>query len=162
MHPKSCIRWGTWLLFRHIEKETMTKQSVSDDLLWAHEVMEVYKNQGSLPGSRSWSSTSAQKMFEWCQDEKFYLKFVGDLVPKATAIITKAGLGDVSDAVLEIDAKTIGDLKIALSRAVEASQEKGKPVSEVEQMKDLVATSVSEPDLVDILGGEAPSIEDLF
>lgn len=131
----------------------MTKQSVADDLLWAHEVMEVYKGQGSLPGSRSWSSPGCQKMFEWCQDEKFYLKFIGDLVPKATAIITKAGLGDVSDAALEIDAKTIGDLKIVLSRAVGACHEGKKPTSEVDLMKDLVATSVSEPEL---------SIQDLF
>jgi hypothetical protein len=135
----------------------MAKQSVADDLLWAHEVMEVYKGQGSLPGSRDWSSPGCQKMFEWCQDDKFYLKFIGDLVPKATAIIAKAGLGDVSDAALEIDAKTIGDLKQVLQRAVEASGENAKPASEVEQMKDLVATSMSEPDLVEI-----PSIQDLF
>ena len=130
----------------------MTKQSVSDDLLWANEVMEVYKNQGSLPGSRAWSSTSAAKMFEGCQDDKFYLKFVGDLVPKATAIITKVGLGDASDAVLEIDAKTIGDLKIALAAAVAASQKGKEPTSEVEQMRELV-TEKSQP---------APCLQDLF
>lgn len=118
--------------------------SNSFDLHWAHDVQEVYENLGSLPGSRAWSSPSAQHLFEWVkEDEKNKMKFISDLTGKAAAILAKNDLSNTADEVLVIDAKTIVDLKQALLVAVRASQKDRKPGPESAEL---------EATLEDILG----------
>lgn len=54
-------------------------------------------------------------------------KFLTTMVPKATDILAKHGITDVTDAVVAIDTKTIADLSIVLHSALQASQQEQEP-----------------------------------
>ena len=105
----------------------MAKKQKADELVWANEVMEVYRNLGTMPGNRDWSSPSASHLFDWSQREENETKFLTTMVPKATDILAKHGITDVTDAVVAIDTKTIADLSICLHHAIAASQEQQEP-----------------------------------
>lgn len=105
----------------------MAKRSKAHELIWANEVMEVYQNLGTLPESRDWSSPSASHLFDWARLDENETKFLTTMVPKATDLLAKLSPEDVTEAVLEIDTKTIKELKRHLAVAVEASQEEPKP-----------------------------------
>lgn len=105
----------------------MARKSKKNDLLWAEEVMEVYQNLGSLPGSRNWSSPSAKHLFDWAREVENETKFLTTMTPKALDLLNKLRPDDVSEAVLEIDTKTIQELKRHLAVAVESSQTEPKP-----------------------------------
>lgn len=146
----------------------MTKRMIkgtSDELLWANEVMEVYKNLGSLPGSRNWSSSSASHLYDWVvgEDRKHEEKFLTTIISKATDILTKNSQEDIADAVKEIDLKTITELQLSLATALQASKEgpyvetepEPEPESEfealvVKSINDKVATYCSENDDTDL------------
>jgi len=105
----------------------MAKKPKADELVWANEVMEVYRNLGSLAGSRDWTSPSASHLFDWAMREENETKFLTTMVPKATDILAKHGITDVTDAVVAIDTKTIADLSIVLHSALQASQQEQEP-----------------------------------
>jgi len=125
----------------------MTKRTkkTADDLLWAQEVMEVYKNLGSMPGKREWSSPSVSHFYDWVvqNDRQNESKFLIDLVPKATALLAKHGLSDVADAVLEIDTKTVKELQRCLRDALGDSADgpyvETEPEPEQESMFETLA-----------------------
>ncbi len=94
------------------------------DLVWANEMLEVWQNRGIDSIDCHWSSPSAEEMARWVRsDDKNETKFIADLVPKATAILARHGVGDVADAVTEIDVKTIRDLQGLLTDALKKSKD---------------------------------------
>jgi hypothetical protein len=99
----------------------VAKKTKVNELVWANEVMEVYLNLGSLPNSRDWSSPSAKHLYEWACGVDNQTKFIADLVPKATALLAKLSPEDVTEAVIKLDMKTIGELQRHLEVAVAAS-----------------------------------------
>ena len=101
------------------------------ELIWANEVMEVYQNLGTLPGSRNWSSPSARHLFDWVSLEENKTKFLTTMVPKATDIISKYGDRDVTEEVVKIDKKTLTELHTCLATALEEAQEGKRPEPEV-------------------------------
>lgn len=100
----------------------MTTPKVSKSLLWATEMLKVYENLGKLADPTVLTTASAMEVHRWIdEDEKNKMKFITDTVPKAAAIIEKNAPKDVSDAIREIDVKTIGELQKCLSSAVQAA-----------------------------------------
>ena len=100
------------------------KSKISEDLIWAKEVMLVYKNLGKLADPEVLNTSSMMEIHKWIdEDEKNKFKFITDTAPKAAAIIEKNAPKDVSDAVRDIDVKTIAELQRCLSSAVKASTE---------------------------------------
>lgn len=94
------------------------------DLIWANEMLEVWQNRGIDSIDCQWSTPSAEAMARWIRaDDKNETKFIADLVPKATGILAKHGMGDVADAVMEIDVKTIRDLQGLLTDALKKSKD---------------------------------------
>lgn len=94
------------------------KKKQTDDLVWANEVMEVYRNLGSLPGSRILDTPSAAHLLVWAQRSENETKFIADLVPKATAILSKYGVTEIDDATRLIDSKTVKELRKHLNDAL--------------------------------------------
>ena len=119
----------------------MAKKNTTQDLLWAEEVMDVYRALGSLPGSRTLATPSANHLLAWAQRAENETKFLADLVPKATAILAKHKPVELSEAAAEIDRKTIAELKICLQEALadaESGVDKQSPKAEaVEQTTTL-------------------------
>lgn len=105
----------------------MPRKSKAAELIWANEVMEVYRNLGTMPNSRDWSTPSASHLFDWVGLEENKGKFLSMMVPKASDLLAKLSPEDVTEAVLEIDQKTLKELKRHLHLAIEASQEEKKP-----------------------------------
>lgn len=105
----------------------MAKKVKADELVWANEVMEVYRNLGTMPDGREWSSTSVSHLFDWAMREDNETKFLTTMVPKATDILAKHGITDVTDAVVAIDTKTIKDLSLILHSALAESQKQQEP-----------------------------------
>jgi len=100
----------------------MSKKS-PPEILYAQDVIEVYKNLGSLPGSRNWSSPSASHLFDWVRQDGNEVKFLSVMVQKAADLLAKHGQTDTLDAIRAIDTKTISELRACLSTALQASQE---------------------------------------
>ncbi len=99
-----------------------TTPKISQSLLWATEMLLVYQNLGKLADPTILKTASAREVHRWIgEDEKNKLKFITDTVPKAAAIIEKNAPKDVSDAIREIDVKTITELQKCLSSAVQAA-----------------------------------------
>ena len=117
----------------------MARKTNADELIWAKEVLEVYQNLGSMPNSRDWSSVSARHLFDWASCPENEGKFLTTMVPKATDLKSKLSPEDVTEAVLNIDTKTIQELQRHLQLAIEASAKPPKPRE-------------AEPTLDDILG----------
>lgn len=129
-------------------------QKKQSELAWAHKVMEVFENLGTEVYDQKWSTSNAKYLATWMrEDAKNEDKFLTAMVPKATDILAKHGLVDAADAVLEIDAKTIRDLKILLVASVSDSQDI-EVTGEPSHLPGYKPTAVEvEPDL---------PIEDLF
>ena len=152
------------------------------DLIWASEIMEVFQNLGVDVINQQWSTKSAKYIHTWVREhEKNEEKFLVTMVPKATDILAKHGLADAADAVLEIDAKTVRDLKLLLADAVSASQVDISPIAimnatTIAAMGEGIVTShvlQSQPDVTEPVNNcfdiehdtelePEPSIEDLF
>ena len=107
---------------------------VARELIYANEVMEVYENLGSLPGSRDWSSTSARHLFQWVteDDRSNEDKFLTTVVPKAADTIAKHGVVDIDERAVIIDRKTIADLRACLETALLESRGDAPAVVEAE------------------------------
>ena len=101
----------------------MTTPKIRKDLLWANEIVTVYKEYGSDPPNPEILTTpSMMRLHRWInEDAKNEMKFLADMAPKAAAIIEKNAPKDVSDAIREIDVKTIGELQKCLSSAIQAA-----------------------------------------
>lgn len=94
------------------------------DLLWANEILDVHAEYGNEINPGILTTSSARRLHRWINaDDKNEMKFIADMVPKAAAIIEKNAPKDVSDAVRDIDVKTIAELQRCLSTAVKASTE---------------------------------------
>ncbi len=125
----------------------MAKKAKADELVWANEVMEVYRNLGTMAGSRNWSSTSVSHLFDWAMREDNETKFLTTMVPKATDILAKHGITDVTDAVVAIDTKTIADLSIVLHSALQEANKEQEPgprqvIPETEPTPDLTLEDI--------------------
>ncbi len=102
----------------------MSKPKISKDLLWANEILDVHAEYGNEINPEVLTTSSARRLHRWInEDEKNEMKFIADMVPKAAAIIEKNGPKDVSDAVHEIDTKTIAELQRRLTVALQAAKD---------------------------------------
>lgn len=100
----------------------MSEPKISGDLLWAREIILVYRNLGKLADPTVLTTSSAMEVHKWVgEEDKNKMKFIADIAPKAAAIIEKNAPKDVSDAVHDIDMKTISELQRHLSVAVQAA-----------------------------------------
>jgi hypothetical protein len=125
------------------------------ELIWANEVMEVYQNRGTEVYDCVWSTPSAKSLMTWTREEaKNEEKFLTAMVPKATDILSKSTVEDVTDAVLAIDTKTIMDLKLLLNDAL-------KDCSTTEQKK-VQALPVEVAKLEPEPKSKSPTLEDLL
>jgi hypothetical protein len=105
-----------------MDKRTMSELKVSKDLIWANEILDVHVEYGNEINPEVLTTSSARRLHRWINaDEKNEMKFIADMVPKAAAIIEKNAPKDVSDAVHDIDMKTISELQRHLTVAVRAS-----------------------------------------
>lgn len=95
----------------------------AEELIWASEVMEVYRNLGTPVEDQRWSSPSSRYLHTWLREsEKNETAFLKDLVPKATGILEKYGVADIDDEVVLMDSKTVKDLQTLLRDALVASK----------------------------------------
>lgn len=100
----------------------MSESKISKDLIWANEILTVYQELGKEPNPEILTTSSMMRLHKWIkEDEKNEMKFIADIAPKAGAIIEKNAPKDVSDAVHEIDMKTISELQRHLTVAVQAA-----------------------------------------
>lgn len=103
------------------------------DLVWADEVMEVYRCLNSDSDTTDLSH-SAKYMLDMVRRDDNAVKFLSDTVPKATALLAKLRPAELDNAAKDIDRKTIAELQKVLKHAV----------------RDCEAES--DPDLLELLG----------
>lgn len=99
-----------------------SEEEFSDDLVWAREVLLVYRNMGKVAGRRALGSSSAKALHEWASNPENMKDFYNNIVPKATAVISKYQSEDVSE-VLKAEASSVADLQGRLRKALEAAKE---------------------------------------
>ncbi len=100
--------------------------SVRGDLVWADEVMEVYKCLHDDSDTSELSHT-AKYMLDMVRRDDNAVKFLSDTVPKATALLAKLRPADAENAAKDIDRKTIAELQKVLTRAVRDSEAENDP-----------------------------------
>jgi 2-polyprenyl-3-methyl-5-hydroxy-6-metoxy-1,4-benzoquinol methylase len=92
-----------------------------DDLVWANEVLKVYRNLGARGTVRRLGSRSARHLHEWASNSENAEKFLGGMVPKATEIIAKHSRPEESLDLLVAEKRSILELKALLAEAVAKS-----------------------------------------
>jgi hypothetical protein len=101
--------------------EVNENDEIYDDLVWAREVLTVYKYQGRRMNGRKFSS-SCKSLHEWSENPENKDKFLSQMVPKATDILAKNRKNDDPDAVLESEKRSISELQGILKEAIEESE----------------------------------------
>jgi len=140
----------------------------SAELQFANEVLEVYQNLGTPVMDQQWSTPSAKYLHTWLREsQKNEEKFFTTMLKSATDLVAKHGLVDVADAVLEIDAKTILELKKCLHKALLEAEGDAKPrplpkETELDHMKHLLEEPRVNMEELDTELEPEPTLEDLF
>jgi len=94
----------------------------SDDLVWANEVLKVYRNLGARGTTRRLGSRSARHLHEWASNPENAEKFLSGMVPKATDILAKHQRPEESVDLIAAEKRSIGELKQVLMQALTESQ----------------------------------------
>ncbi len=102
-----------------------TENTTPSDLIWAEDVLTVYRNLGKIITTKSLEgSSSAKALHDWVNaDAKNETTFLTSMVQKATEIKQKYSGKEIDDKVVEPERKTILDLKFRLAEAVDESKE---------------------------------------
>ncbi len=93
----------------------MSDDKKQNDLKWGLEVLEVYNALGKLPGSRHFSTPSAEYLFNHVTMTGDLDKFITQTVPKAAEMVVKHRAPVLDEQVIEIDRKSIADLQSRLA-----------------------------------------------
>jgi len=97
----------------------MVTKKQSGDLIWATEVLEVYKALGTDVTELSTPSATFQLRFVRLPENTG--KFLTQTSQKASEILTKYGITEAAEAAQKIDLKTVAVLQEHLAAAVNAS-----------------------------------------
>ncbi len=90
-----------------------------DDLVWANEVLKVYRNLGARGTVRRLGSRSARHLHEWASNPENAEKFLGGMVPKATDILAKHSRPEESVELAVAEKRSISELKAILAEALD-------------------------------------------
>lgn len=99
------------------------EKEITDDLVWAKEVLAVYKNLGKNAGRRALGSSSAKVLKDWAENSENQEKFLSQMLPKATDILQKARGKEDVDEVTRSEQKSIAELKSLLRLSLVESEE---------------------------------------
>lgn len=98
-----------------------TKLSNQDvDLVWALDVLEVYRLGGKSPSNDA--SASVKDLYEWSLNPENKDKLMITMVPKATDIVAKHRSKETPDVIVQIENRGIAELQTFLKAAIEESQ----------------------------------------
>lgn len=89
-----------------------------DDLVWANEVLKVYRNLGARGTVRRLGSRSARHLHEWASNPENAEKFLGGMVPKATDILAKHARPEESLDLVIAEKRSVAELKAVLAEAL--------------------------------------------
>jgi len=92
-----------------------------DDLVWAREVLKVYRNLGQRGTARRLGSKSARYLHDWASNPENMEKFVSAMVPKATDIMAKNQKPEDSPELVVAEKRSILELKALLAEALSQS-----------------------------------------
>lgn len=104
-------------------KKTNEEKEPSD-LQWASDVMIAYRNLGKIITTKTLEgSSSAKFLWDWASNPENSDKFITQTVPKATDILARHRKVEQDDQIIEVERKTILDLKLRLLEAIEEASE---------------------------------------
>lgn len=105
------------------ENDLIEENTGDDNLVWAKEVLVVYKNLGKKAGRRALGSSSAKSLHDWASNPDNQEKFLSQMMPKATDILQKARGKEDIDEVTRSEQKSIAELKSFLRLALLETEE---------------------------------------
>lgn len=96
----------------------------NSDLVWANEVLTVYKHLGQVASKRTLGGSSSAKHLHdlVTSDPKFEVTFLTTMVPKATEIVGKARKEGESESIVVPERRAIAELQALVNEAVAESK----------------------------------------
>lgn len=99
------------------------EQVDSSDLVWAKEVMTVYRFLGQHPTKKALGSHSAKHLHDLVStNPEFEKTFLTSMVQKATDVIQKSRKPEESEHIMATERRAIAELQALVSEAVAESQ----------------------------------------